>query len=53
MTVLDQTVMPAREGVVQDEVLAAEAAASEVLAVAMTIVVKENLIVSQGLIKRK
>lgn len=51
--VLDQTVMSAREDVVQDEVLVVEAVAAEAVAVDMTIVAKENLIVSQDLIKRK
>jgi hypothetical protein len=51
--VLDQTVMFVREGVGQDEVLGVEAAAAEVVVVAMTIVAKENLIVSLDLIKRK
>jgi hypothetical protein len=50
---LDQTVMFAKEGVVQDGALAVEAAVAEVVVVAMTLVAKENLIVSQDLIKRK
>jgi hypothetical protein len=51
--VLDQMVMSAREGVVQGEALVVEVVAAEVVAAAMTIVEKENLIVSQDLIKRK
>jgi hypothetical protein len=49
----DQTVMFAIEGVFRDEALAVEAAVAEVVVVAMTIVAKGNLIVSQDLIKRK
>jgi hypothetical protein len=50
---LDQTVMFAKGGVARYEALAVEVAAAEVVVVAMTIVGKGNLIVSQDLIKRK